>query len=436
MSIGKGGIAIPKIRRKAEPGAQMRARRARRGGHAVVPGLALLLTACAAPTSRQAAAPGWPTPTLEPSGLVASFPDSAPSSGAGSPRRMRPATPLRCAPASSGSRPWATAPSAQTLDQLSVHMPADEMTALRQRFATNGARVQASRLFTSLNIDQRLVEGIAWDSRSGRLFAATVVSRALLVREAQGWRAIENMAAGSLFGLAIDPRRRLLWAASGVVEQTPNPAGAFRGLIAVDLNTLRPVRRLAVPGEGSPADIALATDGTVYASDPNSGAIYRARPGDTALSVFVPPGRLRSPQGLVPSPDGQRLYVSDYGYGLAGIHLSDGNVTRLESDANTMLDGIDGLYPWRGGLLAIQNGTSPRRILWLTLSPDGERIAAARVLESNHRRLGRADPGLRPPGRLPLCRRRPMGALRRRRRPPGHRAPPPDHDPAATAARA
>jgi hypothetical protein len=49
-----------------------------------------------------------------------------------------------------------------------------------------------------------------------------------------------------------------------------------------------------------------------------------------------------------------------------------------------MLDGIDGLYPWRGGLIAVQNGTNPRRILWLTLSPDGDRIAGVRVLESNH----------------------------------------------------
>ena len=258
------------------------------------------------------------------------------------------------------------------------------MNALRQRFGANGARVQASRLFTSLPVDRRLVEGIAWDARTGRLFAATAVSRALLVRESRGWRAIEGLEAGSLFSLAVDPRRRQLWAASGVVEQTPNPQAAFRGLIAVDLNTLRPVRRLAVPGEGSPADIALAADGTVYASDPNTGAIYRARPGDEALSVFVPPGRLRSPQGLVPSADGQRLYVSDYGYGLAEVHLADGTVARLESDANTMLDGIDGLYPWRGGLIAIQNGTSPRRILWLRLSADGERIAGVRVLESNH----------------------------------------------------
>jgi len=344
----------------------------------------LLLAACAAPGTRTPSEPSWPTPTLAPAELLASFPDSASVQR----RQLAVAHEARDAAAvRTGLQRLATmgyAPSQQTLELLAVYLPQDEMAALRQRFAANAGRVQASRLFTSLPIEHRLVEGIAWDARTARLFVATVVSRALLVRETRGWRAIEGLEAGSLFGLAIDSRRRLLWAASGVVEQTPNPESAFRGLIAVDLNTLRPVRRLAVPGEGSPADIALAPDGTIYASDPNTGAIYRARPGETALSVFVHPGRLRSPQGLVPAADGRRLYVSDYGYGLAEVHLADGTVTRLESDANTMLDGIDGLYPWRGGLLAIQNGTNPRRILFLTLSPDGERIASARVLESNH----------------------------------------------------
>jgi len=345
---------------------------------------ALLLAACAIPPVRQANEPMWPTPTLAPTELLASFPDSASVQR----RLLADAHEARDAGAvRTGLQRLAGmgyAPSQQTLDQLSVYLPAAEMDALRQRFGANGARVQASRLFTSLPSSQRLVEGIAWDARTARLFAATVVGRALIVREARGWRAIEGLEAGSLFGLAIDTRRRLLWAASGVVEQTPNPEGAFRGLIAVELGSLRPVRRLAVPGEGSPADIAVANDGTVYASDPNTGAIYRAAPGDTVLTILVPPGRLRSPQGLVPTPDGRRLYVADYGYGLAEVHLHDGTVARLESDAGTMLDGIDGLYPWRGGLLAIQNGTNPRRILWLKLSPDGERIATVRVLESNH----------------------------------------------------
>lgn len=347
-------------------------------------GASLLVAACAMPLARPAVEAGWPTPTLEPSELVASFPDSASVQrrGLSAAHDARDAAAVRTGLQRLASLGYA--PSQQTLDTLSPYLPDAEMTSLRQRFGANAARVQASRLFESIPNSHRLVEGIAWDARTARLFAATVASRALLIREARGWRAIEGLEAGSLFGLAIDNRRRLLWAASGVVEQTPNPEGAFRGLIAVDLNTLRPVRRLAVPGEGSPADIAVAADGTVYASDPNSGAIYKAGPVDTALAILVPPGRLRSPQGLVPATDGRRLYVSDYGYGLAGVDLRDGSVARLESDAGTMLDGIDGLYPWRGGLIAIQNGTSPRRILWLGLSPDGGRIASVRVLESNH----------------------------------------------------
>jgi hypothetical protein len=47
-----------------------------------------------------------------------------------------------------------------------------------------------------------------------------------------------------------------------------------------------------------------------------------------------------------------------------------------------MLDGIDGLTAFRGDLIAIQNGTSPRRILFLRLDRSGSRITAVRVLES------------------------------------------------------
>ncbi len=351
--------------------------------------LTLLLAACAAPmagsssgsASREAP---WPTPVADPAQLINDFPDSASVLR----RQLAAANDARDGETvRTGLTRLAAlgyAPSQQTIDLLAPYLPAPEMATLRQRFAANRASVQASRLLINVPAQHQLIEGIAWDSRTGRLFAASVVSRALLVREAQGWRAVEGLETGSLFGLAIDSRRRLLWAASGVVEQTPSPETAFRGLIAVDLATLRPTRRLAAPAEGTPADIAVAADGTVYASDPNSGAIYRARAADTELSILVPPGRLRSPQGLVPSADGRRLYVSDYGYGLAEVMLADGSVSRLESDANTMLDGIDGLYPWRGGLLAIQNGTSPRRILFLTLSANGGRIADVRVLESGN----------------------------------------------------
>lgn len=352
----------------------------------------LLLAGCAAPIAERG--PAWPAFAEDPAALAAQFPDSA------SVRRRLLATVHQAGDSEAVRAGLARlaasgyAPGQQTIDLLAPHVPEAEMATLRLRFAANGAKVQASRLFATVPAEHRLVEGVAWDAGRNRLFAATVVSRALLVHDARGWRRVEGLEAGSLFGLAVDERRQLLWLASGVVEQTPSPDTAFRGLIAVDLATLRPVRRVPVEGAGSPADIVAAADGTVYASDPNSGAIYRARAGDAALQILVPAGRLRSPQGLVPAADGGRLYVSDYGYGLAMVSLADGEVSRLDSDAGTMLDGIDGLVGHGGRLIAIQNGTSPRRILLLTLSRDGSRIAGVRVLESNNPEWGEPTLGI------------------------------------------
>jgi hypothetical protein len=349
--------------------------------------LLAVLGACAATTPPIPPAP-WPPPAAEMSVLAEQFPHSATIL-----RRLMAAAHEsgNSAVVRSGLARLADlgyAPQEATLDLLARHFPDMPMEPLRLRFGANRARIQASRLLVSVPAEHRLVEGIAWDRRTGRLFAGTVVSRALLVREPLGWVKVEGLNAGSLFGLAVDWRRELLWVASGRVEQTPSPETAFRGLIALDLNSLEVARRLAAPGDGSPADIAVAADGTAYASDPVSGAIYRARPGDAALSVLVAPGRFRSAQGLVPAADGRRLYVSDYGVGLAVVNLADGSVGRLESDVTTMLDGIDGLHAVNGGLIAVQNGTNPRRILLLTLNRNGTRIAAVRVLESNHEAWG------------------------------------------------
>ena len=254
--------------------------------------------------------------------------------------------------------------------------------------------VRSSRLFATVPAGGRLIEGVAWDGDRRRLFASSVVGRELLYGDGETWRAVPRFNAGSLFGIAIDAPRRLLWVASGVVEQTPSPETAFRGLIALSLDDFSEVYRLAAPGDGSPADIAVAADGTVYAADPVRGVIWRVGLGDGGMTVLVPPGHFANPQGMVASTDRRRLYVADYLYGVAVVDTNDGSVSRLPSEVTTMLDGIDGLMPWRGGLLAIQNGTSPRRMLHLTLSRDGRRITAVRVIESAHPEWGEPTLGV------------------------------------------
>lgn len=287
-----------------------------------------------------------------------------------------------------------------SLQALGARLPGADGAALVARFEANRPAAGASNLVLAIPADRHLIEGLAWDASRRRLFASSVVGRELLVHDQAGWRPVTGLGAGSLFGLSIDQRRRLLWLTSGVVDQTPSPETAFRGLIALDLASLRVVRRVPAPAGGSPGDLTVAADGTVYASDPISGAVYRARPGAAALELLVPAGGMKSPQGLALSPDGRRLYVADYGYGLAMIDLAGGQVVRVAAQGAAMLDGIDGLIADGGSLIAIQNGVSPRRIVRLHLAAGGAVVARVELLERGNPAWGEPTLGLLVDGNL------------------------------------
>lgn len=257
-----------------------------------------------------------------------------------------------------------------------------EEEALSEKFDDNADIIARSVLETEVPAEHRIVEGIAWDAATRRLFAGTVIDGRLLVREGRSWRTVPlDGPVGGLFGMAADGPRRILWLTSGLAEQVAEPQRAFRGLIAVDLDRLAVVRRVPLAGAGSPGDLAIGTDGSVYVSNGETGAIHVCRPGCTALADLLPAGRFRNPQGLALSRDGKRLYIADYGYGIALLDLASGALTRLGAATPAMLDGIDGLVAYRDALIAIQNGSIPRRIIRLRLDRKGREVRAVDVLE-------------------------------------------------------
>lgn len=328
---------------------------------------------------------GEVTPVTDFQGLVLMFPDSASAR-----RRLlnayleaeRPADALSEA-VELVRRGYVFSPGAQDL-LLSLE-PTTEQRAVLALQERNAAPIEASRLLATVPAEVRLVESVWREPRSGDLFVTSVVSRALHVRHGQGdWRRIPIEGAGSLSGMAFDPTTGVLWVASGVFDQTPDPATAFRGLIAIDPASGEEKRRIAAPEDGSPSDLAVDAEGTVYASDPVSGAVYRAEAVSTRLQTLIEPGTFRSPQGIVAFPGTSLIAVSDYAYGLALIDVAAGTVHRIAADVPALLDGIDGL--WLGGdrLLGVQNGARPIRIVELTLSADRTRVIAASDRERAH----------------------------------------------------
>ncbi len=215
-------------------------------------------------------------------------------------------------------------------------------------------------------------------------FATSVSRRSLFVRFSEGdWREIVVPRAQALSGVASHPYGESAWVASANIDGSPDDGELFTGLIELPGDVDGKIYYPA-PAGVAVSDLAVGPDRTVYASDPMGGGVYRARPDAVALEPLVAPGTFRSPQGLAVSADGARIYLSDYRYGLAVIDLASGAVRRLVSDVPTALDGVDGLWLYGRELIAVQNGIAPMRISAFTLSDDGKRITAHRVLEQAH----------------------------------------------------
>jgi sugar lactone lactonase YvrE len=271
-------------------------------------------------------------------------------------------------------------------------MPAFD--AVVARMERNRLHVGMSEVALTLPEDDLLVEGLAYDPATGRLFAGSVRHRKILVFEKDGARKdfVTEGRDGLLgvLGMRADPARRALWVCSAALPPTAGLTPEERGETAVfryDLDTGALEKRYSLPeaaGEHALGDLTLTPEGDVFVSDSYSGEIYAIRRERDELELFLPAGALRSPQGLAADPGGALLYVADYAAGVFAVDRKTGAATPLAMPDDAPGFGIDGLVYDRGALLAIQNGVNPSRLVRLTLDTAGERVSRAEVVEMNH----------------------------------------------------
>jgi sugar lactone lactonase YvrE len=276
--------------------------------------------------------------------------------------------------------------------------------AVAARLDSNALPVANAVVAHSLGDTAMLAEDVVWDAPAKRFLVSSIHRRKIVVLDAAG-RVTDFNAPGAdgawgLYALALDPKRDRLWATTAAGPECEGWTRADSGrtaVLAYDLRTARLVLRVELPRAAERqvlGDLAVAPDGTVYACESLGGAVYRLRPGSQRLETLVAPGTFRSPQMPVPAADGKRLYVADYTRGVAVVDLASGVTGWLPKPYTLSSGGIDGLYRDGDRLLAIQNGTSPHRVLELGLDRAGTRIVSWRVLEQASERLGEPNHGV------------------------------------------
>jgi sugar lactone lactonase YvrE len=266
--------------------------------------------------------------------------------------------------------------------------------SLRQTIGRNAAPLVRSRPAFTLAERDLLTEGIAYDPKSRTFFVGSV-HRGKILRVDDRGRSTEFVPPGlagfwAPLGMRVDPARRVLWVAATALPQTIgfDAADAGRsGLFRFDLATGVLSGRYVIPPDGEKhalGDVAVARNGDVYATDSRGPAIYCVRAGSDSLERFVTSPLLLSAQGLTFDGDERTLYVADYARGILRLDLATRELRLLETAADVLALGIDGLYFVAGSLVGIQNGVTPHRVVRLRLDAGGDRVEHAEVLERAH----------------------------------------------------
>ncbi len=156
------------------------------------------------------------------------------------------------------------------------------------------------------------------------------------------------------------------------------------GIYAFDLASGRLKSRYLLPVSSQGhllGDLVVASNGDVYATDSQDPVIWRVLKGSDQVQEFLRHPLFRSLQGPALQPSGRTLYVADYSHGVVAVDLNTREVRALATPPRTTALGIDGLVWYDGGLIGVQNGASPARVVRLALDPGGRRITAIDPLD-------------------------------------------------------
>src|SRR5579863_1538437 len=237
-----------------------------------------------------------------------------------------------------------------------------------------------------------LAEDVDYDPNSKRFFVTSVREKKIVSVDARGASAEFAKAPDNwpMLAVKVDPSRHLLWATEVAMQGfnfAPEADWGRSVVLCFELPSGKLLRRVESPRGAALGDMALTANGDVIVSDGEGGAVYRLPAHGTTLER-LDGGDFISPQTPAMHPDGKLVFVPDYLRGIGVLDIATRQVRWLSMERRFALNGIDGLYFAHGRLIAVQNGTSPERVVVFTLDKTLVRIESQMIIERSTATLG------------------------------------------------
>jgi len=225
-----------------------------------------------------------------------------------------------------------------------------------------------------------VAEGLAYNEQQN-VFYMSSLNRRKIVKIAQDGKVSDFVPADGLhllpvLGIRMDPTDASVWANSftdlgGETELLHfNPSGELLGRYAP--------KDKARHGFN---DLVVRKGGGVILTDSLQNQVYRF---DRTSQAFIPLPVNRQmfyPNGIALADDDRQLFIADY-LGVIRVDLLAKTAADVIPGSRSTLAGIDGLYWYKGALVAVQNGIVSDRIVSFRLSKDGLHVTQTTVLET------------------------------------------------------
>ncbi len=265
-----------------------------------------------------------------------------------------------------------------------------EFQALQLKVGSQITRVSKSYRVAEIDEANLLPENLAYDVHSSAHYLGSTV-RDTVVRCVEKGTCMPFVTAhreglGSVLGLKIDRKANSLWT-------TSNEANAA-SLCEYSLSSGKLVRIAALPGRHVFNDLVVTSRGRVFVTDTAQGSVYEFAGTSTTPKPFLGEHQFVAANGIAISPDEKILFVASFGAGITAIDLVSQRAKPLRHPSNLSLAYIDGLYAFRGNLIAIRNGPMAPRIVRLVLGPDHSSITRMDVLERKNPLFDRVTTGV------------------------------------------
>jgi hypothetical protein len=235
-----------------------------------------------------------------------------------------------------------------------------------------------------------LLNALAWDGKRKTLLVGSARSGAIHRLDQKG-KLTDFIAAGSnpnLWGvdaLGVDSAHDKLYVATSAspkFDKFSADNANKAALLEFDLGSGKFVKKYAAPSEATHAfnDIAVSADGAVYVSEGVHRIVYKVE-GNTFKPVVQNP-KLTAISAITVSGNGRVLYIADYALGIFGFDLAKGQAFEPTYNPDSLvLGGIVGMHFYDDTLIIIEDGMVPKRVMRLSLSPDGHTVKGAMPLD-------------------------------------------------------